>query len=156
MNKKLILGLGATALLTSSLFAYQGGMGQEHHNMMKKQYTTGHHKMMNQNMQNSNMQSSKMMRTIMMLNLDTKQKKQIQNMMIKNRKNMPNPHDAFTENSFDKAKYIKLAKQKSDKIQKGANMMEKVYKILTPAQKKDLKTILDMKNIKQKRMMSQN
>ena len=149
MNTKIILSFGVTTLLTTSLFAYSNMQGQ-HHNMMNKQYTQGCYKNMNQNKMNS-----KMMKMFMMLNLSEKQKEQIQEIVKKSQKNIPNPHKAFTQTSFDKVTFVKLAKEKKyGDIERQANLLEKIYKVLSSSQKKDFKTIMDMQELRKKRMMT--
>ncbi|MCK5109930.1 MAG: hypothetical protein KAQ94_00295 [Arcobacteraceae bacterium] len=150
MNKKIILSLGAAALLTSSLFAYgpQGSMKKG-----CKQGTNQQQMMMKKG--NHGKKDAKMMRMIMMLDLTDKQRVQIQGIMANSKKNMPNPHDAFTQSTFDKEMFIKLAKQKKyGVIERKADLVEKIYKVINSSQKQDLKTILNMKDMKQKRIMT--
>ena len=147
MNKKIILSLGATALLASSLLAFspQGGMGQGNNagcnqqKMMKGQ----HHK-----------RANKMVKMFMKLDLSDKQRAEVKTIVKNSMKNMPNPRDAFTDSSFDKKKFINLAKQRRDgKVERRAQMIEKIYTVLNASQKKDFKTMLDMRDIKRKNMM---
>ncbi len=150
MNKKIILSLGAAALLASSLFAYgpQGSMKQGCY-----QGTVQNKMMMKQG--NLYKKDGRMMKMVMMLDLTDKQRVQIQGIVADSRKNMPNPHDAFTQSTFDKEMFIKLAKQKKyGVIERKADLVEKIYKVLNSSQKQDLKTILNMKDMKQKRMMT--
>lgn len=147
MNKKIILSLGATALLASSLLAFnpQGNMeggnnsGCNQHKMMKGQGHRGSHSMM---------------RMFMKLNLSDKQKAEVKAIVKESRDSMPNPHSSFSDSDFDKKEFIKLTKAKRDaKIERRADMIEKVYNVLDASQKKDLKTMLDMKQLMRKNMM---
>ncbi len=151
MNKKIILSLGATALLASSLFAYNGqgnmkkGCGKKSGQckmMMKK---GGHHK-----------KDGRIMKMVMMLDLSDKQRTQIKRIMQDSMKEIPNPYSAFSDSGFNKAKFIKLVKEKRDgKIEQKAETISKIYAVLNSSQKKDLKTMIDMKTMMKKRMMKQ-
>jgi hypothetical protein len=64
--------------------------------------------------------------------------------MQDNRNTTPNPNNAFTSSSLDKAKYIKLTKMKMEhRINAQAEIMSKVYVILDPSQRKKLKEKID-------------
>lgn len=148
MNKKIILGIATSTLLASTLFAFGGQCDMKHdyknqssqHNMMEK---GNHHK-----------NNGKMMRMVMDLDLSSDQRMQIQKIMKDNMKNMPNPQSAFSDTSFDKAKFIKLSKERRDgKINKKADTISKIYAVLNSSQKKEFKTMLDMREIMKKRMM---
>lgn len=145
MNKRIILSLTATALLASSLMAYNG-QGYKHQDK--------------QSCNKSKMHKAKHDRggmfrdMIMKLDLSDKQKAEIKEIVKKSMANMPNPHDAFSDNSFDKKEFIKLVNKKRDaKVERRADMIEKIYAVLDASQKKDLKTMLDMRDIMKKNMM---
>ena len=145
-SKKIILSLTATALLASSLFAYngqaqmpQGKEGCNQSKMCKSKHAKGEHSLM---------------QMFKRLNLSEKQKEQIKEIVKKSMQSIPNPNDAFSNKSFDKKEFIKLANErKSTKIERKADMIEKIYATLDASQKKDLKTMLDMKDIMKKSMM---
>ena len=147
MNKKIILSLGATALLATSLLAFspQGGMKQG------KQVDCQQGKMMQgQNQKNG----FKFMKMFMSLDLSDEQRTKIRTIVKNTRENMSNPHDAFTDSSFDKKVFIKLANEKRDgKIERKAEIIEKVYAVLNSSQKKELRVLLDRKARMQKNMM---
>ncbi|WP_373069474.1 Spy/CpxP family protein refolding chaperone [Sulfurimonas sp.] len=154
MNAKLITGLALSALLTSTLLAYgpqncdgQGPKGQnfKQGKMYKGMYDrSSHHK-----------GRHGFIKMVMKLDLSDKQRDEIRTIVRDSMKNMPNPNEAFSESSFDKEKFIELAQAKRDaKIQHRADMMEKVYAVLNSSQKKDLKTMLDMKRVMKKNMMN--
>jgi Spy/CpxP family protein refolding chaperone len=107
MNKKIILGLTATALLASSLLAFnsQGQMQQGNNagckqgKMMKGGHERGKHMFM---------------KTVMKLDLSDEQRTKVMAIVKKSMQSMPNPRDAFTDTSFDKKEFIKLAKERRD------------------------------------------
>ena len=150
MNTKIILSLGATALLASSLLAFspQGGMGQGNNPACNQQ------KMMKGQ---NNRGNNGFVRMFMKLNLSDKQRAEVRAIVKESMDSMPNPHNAFTDDTFDKKEFIKLAKEKRDaKIERRAQVIEKVYKVLDSSQKKDFKTMLDMKQLMRKNMMLGN
>jgi periplasmic protein CpxP/Spy len=56
------------------------------------------------------------------------------------------PDVAFTKTGFDKNKFIDIMKKRRDNmIENKALMIEKVYKILTPKQKEQLKVLMELK-----------
>nr|WP_321266114.1 Spy/CpxP family protein refolding chaperone [uncultured Sulfurimonas sp.] len=150
MNKKIILSLTATALMASSLLAYNGqGQMQEgkvgykqsckQKTMKKSRHTKG---------------APELMQMFMKLDLSDKQKTEIIEIVKKSMESMPNPNKAFSDKSFDKKEFIKLEKEKRDnKIERKADMLEKIYATLDASQKKDLKTMLDMRDLMKKKMM---
>lgn len=142
MNKKIILSLGASALLVSSLLACpQSGMKQGNGSSCKQQ------KMM-KGQKHHNARGHDMLKVFMQLDLSDKQRTEIRGIMQNSRKSAPNPHAAFTDSSFDKQTFIKLAKEKRDtRAERKAQVIEDIYNVLSVSQKKDFKTILDMRNI---------
>ena len=149
MNKKIILGITTSMLLASSVFAFNG---QE--NMKKGYYqNNAHHKMMKKN--SNNKKKNKIIQMVTMLDLSDDQKVKIRKIMKNSMNETVSPLSAFTVDSFDKMKFIKLVEEKRDnKIKRKANVIAKVYGVLTSPQKKDLKTIMNMKEIKRKKMMN--
>ncbi|NOR58254.1 MAG: hypothetical protein GQ474_07005 [Sulfurimonas sp.] len=146
MNKKIILSLTATALLASSLLAFNGqGQMQQGNKAAYKQ-----NKMMMQG-QRQNRGGQMFMKVVMRLDLTTEQRTKVIAIVKDSMKNIPNPHDAFTDASFDKKEFIKLANERRDaRIEAKADMIEKIYTVLDDSQKKDLKTMLDMRDIMKK------
>lgn len=146
MNKKIIISLGAAALLASSLLAMQpqSGMNQSDApscKQDKKMKGSKHDKRKGHNI----------VKMFMKLDLTDAQRTEIRTIMKNSRKNIANPNSAFTDASFDKAAYVKLVTQKeSNKTQHKAEMIEDIYKVLTASQKKDFKTMLDMKELMKK------
>eukprot|EP00792_Barthelona_sp_PAP020_P001318 TRINITY_DN12088_c0_g1_i1.p1 TRINITY_DN12088_c0_g1~~TRINITY_DN12088_c0_g1_i1.p1 ORF type:complete len:140 (-),score=25.06 TRINITY_DN12088_c0_g1_i1:85-474(-) len=80
------------------------------------------------------------------LNLTLEQQTEItkirQEMMSKRVK----PSEAFSKNGFDKKKYIDIQRQQRDNmLESRAEMIDRVYKILTPQQKEQLKVLMDLR-----------
>lgn len=148
MNKKIILGLGSVLLVSSSLLAC--GMKCDNKEGMKKECKM---KMMKQD--RNHYGKNRIIGMVMHLDLTDEQRVKIKELMQNNMKNALRPSDAFSEKDFDKALFIKLSKEKKDnKIQRQADMIESVYKILTPAQKKELKEMLSQRKTKMTQMIN--
>jgi len=144
MKTKLLVATALTAVLSTGLYASCNskaqGMNNGKHMMMKK----GHHK-----------GQKGPMSLLRQLNLTAEQNQQIVDIKKDLMKNRVTPDVAFTNNSFDKAKFIAIMKQKRDnKIESKAEMIDRVYKILTPKQKEQFKVLMDLK--KEKRMTMMN
>jgi len=107
--KKLIIGLATVSVLGVGLFAMGGGC---------------------------NKKAGFMKPVIMELNLSQSQKEQIQEIHTKSKNAMETPSDAFSENGFDKAKFIKISKSfRERRIEQKAENMEKIYNLLTDEQR---------------------
>jgi periplasmic protein CpxP/Spy len=138
---KLILGITTISVLTTSVLGYEmqnkrGCMTDQDrpHKMMKMR----HHK-----------KGDSTIGSIMQLNLDQKQLEQITTILEESRKSIEKPSKAFTASEFNKEMFVKLVKQqRDDKIEKRAETIEKIYTLLNTQQKKDLKTLLEAKEIR--------
>jgi Spy/CpxP family protein refolding chaperone len=141
MNTKILLSLSSAILLASSLLATEVKqppmqnqdmpVKSSSQKMMTKRPDKGHNPVIG---------------AIMQLKLTPEQRVKIKDIMKQNAKNMPKLSDAFSETSFDKETYVKVAQQREqDKIQNRANLIESVYNVLNDAQKKELKVMLDKK-----------
>lgn len=153
MNTKIILALTTAALLATSTLAYNGqGQMKQSCNGYKQGY--GKHKMM----QRKNHRGSfSFVHMVMKLDLSDKQRDEIRAIVKKSMKNIPNPNEAFSETEFDKQKFINLHKEKREsKFERKADMIEDIYGVLNASQKKDLKTMLDMKRVMKKNKMYKN
>ena len=147
MNTKLIISLGTTVLVASSLLAFSpcSNMKQGNGTSCKQQ------KMMKGQNQG---RGHGLMQMFKKLDLSDAQRTEIRAIVKTSMQNMPNPHTAFSNDSFDKEQFVKLAKQRRDnRVEHRAEIIEKVYKVLNSSQKKDLKTMLDMKDIMKKGQM---
>ena len=147
---KILVAVAMTGLLSTGLYAACNKQG-----MMQKGMNNGD----NCNMQKSHKMMKKgnkkvdkgPMALLRQLNLSPEQKKQIFDIKKDMMKNRVTPEVAFTKTSFDKAKFIEIMKQKRDNmIESKAEMMDRVYKVLTPQQKEQFKVLMDLK--KEKRM----
>ena len=147
MNKKIILALAAATLLTSSLLASgpQNGANQGNNPKCNQQ---------NMMQSQGNKKDHGIVKMFMKLDLSPEQRTTIREIMKETMNSQVTPAKAFTDNSFDKKAFVELAEaKKNTKIQRKADMIEKIYAVLTPAQKKDFRTMLDMKEVMKKNMM---
>jgi periplasmic protein CpxP/Spy len=81
------------------------------------------------------------------LNLTDEQQKSVKAIMEENMKKQESVYSAFTEDNFDKSKYIKQMKNaQEDKINLQAQTIEKVYALLTPKQKSQLRVLMDLQD----------
>ncbi len=136
MNKKIILGTLAAAVVATSLFA---AAKNHDSSFMDEKSSFGHSKKMRHGGFN-------MKKMIKALNLSDEQKTQIKVIVSKHRKNKIKMTDAFSKTDFDKNKFIQIASQKRENMIKSkANMIEEVYTVLTQEQKLQLKVLMDLK-----------
>jgi len=152
MNTKTILGLGTSVLLVGSLLttSLYANPACKNESSCKKESSCKHDKKMKHN-KKGDKQKGNIVRMFMKLDLSDKQREEVLALIKQSRQSIPNPSTAFSDTNFDKDKFIKLVNQKREaKLKNRAELIEKIYKVLTPAQKKDLKTMLDMKDIKKK------
>lgn len=151
MKTKLLVATAITAVLSTGIYASSNAQG-----MMKKGMDKGNQSCQRQGgkhmMKKGHSRSHKgQMVLLRQLNLTAEQTQQIRDIKKDLMKNRVTPDVAFTKNSFDKAKFIEIMKQKRDnKIEAKAEMMDRVYKVLTPKQKEQFKVLMDLK--KEKRM----
>jgi len=149
MKTKVLAAVALTALLGTSLYAFNGDMkgmktgvcptNKMYNPMMKKNKKAG---------------SFGVLGLVRQLNLSSEQIKDIQKIRQDMMKNRVKPSVAFTENGFDKDKYMEIMKQKRDNMLKSkAEMVDKVYKILTPKQKEQLKVLIDLRENRMVSMM---
>ena len=156
MKTKLLVATALTAVLSTGLYAACNGQGQ---GMMNKGIKNGEQSCGMKNgkhmmMKKGHMKGQKGPMTLLrQLNLTVDQKKQIRQIKQDLMKKTVTPNVAFTSNSFDKAKFIQIMKDKRDnKIEKKAEMMEKVYNVLTSKQKEQFKVLMDLKQEKRASM----
>ena len=143
MNKKIVLGTLAAAVVATSLFA-----AAKNHNSsyMEDNKNSGH----TQKMKRHGFNMKKMIKA---LNLSVEQESKIKGIVLSYKNNHMKMSDAFTKTQFDKDKFIAIASQKRENMIKSkANMIEEVYTVLTKEQKLQLKVLMDLKMNK---MMSQ-
>ncbi len=146
MKKKVLVATGLATLLAVGLYASsncdKGKHGWSNHGGFHKAY------------KHQRKHRGELMSTFKKLNLTKEQKKQIWQIKKDMMKNCPSINMAFTKDSFDKAKFIEIMKQKRDsKITNRAEFIEKVYNVLTKKQKEQFKTLLDLQDEKRALMM---
>lgn len=171
---KVLVAVAMTGLLSTGLYAFCNGQGQGmmqkgmnngglfcsmkgNKNMMMQKGMQGNKNMMMQKgMQgNKNMMMKKgPMALLRQLNLTVDQKVEI----AKIRKDMfskkVTADVAFTKDGFDKSKFIEIMKQKRENmIESKAEMIDSVYKVLTPKQKEQFKVLMELKKDKKMAMM---
>lgn len=153
MNKKIILSLASALFLTTTLLA--SSMNGENKETMKSNNKTCMKKECSNDMKNCDKHHFKnhMVGAMMALDLSAEQIAKVKELMQESMKNRVKTSDAFSENSFDKELFIKLSQEKRDnKIQREADLIEGVYNILTPEQKKAFKEKLSQKRMKMQNM----
>lgn len=131
-TKKIVLGLSSILLLSSVAMAddYRyypvPGCGMK----MDKGYPRGGY----------------IVGTIMHMDLSKEQRMQVKKTIQQHRQNRVKACDAFSETEFDKKRFIELSKQKRDnRIVRKAELIESLYAILTPQQKKEFKQLLEQR-----------
>lgn len=131
-NKSRILtSLVLGALLSTGIYANQ--------QFSKRDLKEKHHKKLI-NKKNS------ILLTIKRLNLTTQQKEKIKTFIKEKREKTKRINQVFSKSSFDKKSYIEMMKNKRDNMIKSkADLIEKVYAILSIEQKEQLKILLDLK-----------
>lgn len=135
--KKIVTSLAIVASLAGSLYAQNCDFKKDSKSYMKHKDCKG------------SKGHNKVLATIYELNLSDTQKKQIEDIVAEVRKNDITVADTFSKDSFDKAKFTKVMKEKREKeIENQALILEKTYKILDSKQKEQLKTLLDLKKDK--------
>ncbi len=85
------------------------------------------------------------------LALTEKQEQDIRTIMQETMKKRESKYSAFSEDGFDKSQYIKQMKNADEnRIKLQAQTIEKVYAILTPKQKSQLRVLMDLKEERMK------
>ena len=88
------------------------------------------------------------------LDLTKKQKEDIFNIKKDIMKNRVSLQSAFTKTGFDKKKYIQLMEQKRDNMIKSkAEMIDRIYSVLTTKQKEQLKVLMELQKDKKESRM---
>lgn len=152
-TKKVLLGILASAVFTSGLFAAE-------HNEFKnnisesKYYSNCDYRNNNYNKHRLNYKKNHLRKrfnrgilsVIYSLNLTDDQSKTINKIILDNRKNINKVNKCFTKKTFDENKFIKLQLIKRENMIKArANIIKEVYSVLTPIQKEQLKVLLDLR-----------
>ena len=141
MKTKLLMGIALAGLLSTGLYAYGGNMQGTQQGLMPG---NGMNKPMMK--KGKPFMRGGFLGALKELNLTPEQQTELtkirQEMMSKRVK----PSEAFSKNGFDKDKYINIKRQQRDNmLESRAEMIDKVYKILTPKQKEQLKVLMDLR-----------
>lgn len=141
-KSKVLSGLILSTVLATGLFAMNNDMRNNRDSsncMMKKDSMSG-----------SNYHGNKsVIHLFNKLSLTAEQETQIEKIMLESRKNMQTFDEAFTKESFDKDKYMKIMSEKRDNMLKSnAEVIDKSYALLTAKQKEQLKVLMDLRKEK--------
>ncbi len=172
-TSKVLAVVAMTGLLSTGLYAvcYGPGQGQgqgmmKQQGMMNQQGMMKRQGMMGQScgMQGKNMMMKKGMHNkgkngplslLRKLNLTPEQQTQIAKIRQDIFSKKVRPDVAFSKEGFDKAKFIEIMKQKRENmIESKAEMIDRVYKVLTPEQKEQFKVLMDLKRERMQSMMN--
>lgn len=146
MKTKTLMAITLAGVLSSSLFAVNGINNDGDENLkknFKKDTKSGYHK-----------KRDSFLSLLKKLNLSVEQKNKIFEIRKETMKNNQTLDIAFSKTSFDKEKFIEIMKQKRDNmIESKAEMIGKVYAVLTSEQKEQLKVLMDLKKQRKMAMM---
>ena len=144
MNKsKILVSVVLGTVLSTSLFASNSINHKQMCNIdsMKKSHMSKHKSKMKKR--------GMFFSTLKKLNLSTEQRSEIRDIMKSSNKTKKSLNDAFTQNSFDKDMFIEIMSEKRENMIKSkALKIEKIYNVLDETQKKQFKTLLDLKTQK--------
>lgn len=146
-RNKILAGIILSAVVSTSLVASNNNFDRKDDNratcsMKMNKDDRGFHK-------KGHGQKEPVLGLVKQLNLSDDQKTKIKDIMIESRKNMKTENEAFTKTSFDKNKYMDIMNQKRENMLKSrADMIEKIYTLLTVEQKEQLKVLMDLRKEK--------
>jgi len=130
--KKMVSSIILLALLSAGLYADRS-FNKEHKGYMKGK-------------SHKDVKYGYLLKTFRELNLSSEQNEKIRIIIENSKKGNKSINEAFTKDSFDKAKYIKIVNEKRENMLKSrAEIIEKSYAVLTSKQKEQLKTLLDLR-----------
>ena len=140
-TSKILATIALTGVLGTTAFAGMNGQNNDKNGCQNQKKS--HKMMMQKKMKKGQNGPLSLLRQI---NLTDDQKDKIRKIREDIRKNRVTPDVAFTKDGFDKAKFIEIMKQKRENmIESQAEMIDRVYKVLTPKQKEQLKVLMDLK-----------
>ncbi len=146
MKKSILVTAVTVTILATGAFAYnksgcnmsgqnQQGMGMKKMHMMKQ----GMHQQ----------KRGSMMKLFRQLNLSAEQQTKLQDIMKNSMQKRESMFTAFSENGFDKDKFIKQAMNKKENMIKlKAQTLEKAYNVLDKKQKSQLRVLMDLQEQK--------
>lgn len=145
-STKIAMVLILSAAVASGAYAKMEGKGSCSMNEGKKMMMKKH---MHKKAHNSPMALLKE------ITLTPKQEEQILAIKKDMMKDKVTPDVAFSKEGFDKAKFMEIMKQKRENmLESKAEMIDKVYKVLTPKQKEQLFTLMQLKKEKKEAYMN--
>lgn len=150
MKTKILMTVALTGLLGTGLYAYNGNMQEMQKGMgnqmpMKSQMMKKHKRM----------GGFGVMGLLKELNLTPEQMKDIQDIKQDIMKKRVKASVAFSKDGFDKEKFVEIMKQKRENmLESKAEMIDRVYKVLTSKQKEQLKVLIDLREDKMSSMMN--
>lgn len=152
MRKHLVATLLAGTVLTTGALAYgtnQNGYDRENCNNkpnLEKSWRDCNHKKGKKMHKRAKMNhGNSFMMTFGKLNLTDEQKAKFKKIGQENLKNRPKMSNFFTNTGFDTVKYEKALQEKRENtIKNRAKTIEKMYATLTPKQKEQFKTLLEL------------
>lgn len=153
--KKVVLSVALlSALAVSGAFAYgNGDCKMEGKNSQMKENCMQMHKkydMKKHHMKSGHMKGFSLMRYLHKMDLSDEQRNEIRSFMKENRPQKSSMTEVFSKDGFDKDKYIQMhMNKKKNMLEYKANMMEKVYSVLTTEQKE--KFLEDLKSFESKK-----
>lgn len=135
MKKLATAALATSLVLAASALAYDGKKGKSQCYEKSKQCKSFSKKSSCTKAKGN--KGNSLINNLWTLDLTPQQSEQLLDIMIKHNKPKQSIADAFTQNSFDKKKYLKIMKQNREyKIQYQANVLSDAYSVLTDNQKK--------------------
>lgn len=146
LRTKIFSAIAVSAILATSMSAQMQGKGVRG-NANACEYNQGYYKKAYKNY-NGGYGIVSMVRQ---LNLSDEQTQSIKEYMKELMSKQESRYSAFSEDKFDKSKYIKQKKAaREDRIELKAQIIEKVYSILTAKQKSQLRVLMDLKEERMK------
>ena len=142
-SNKILTGLVLAGLLGTSVYA-SCGMDNNKDSQMNSKSNCKHHMMKSSHKMKKDMPIFKVLKE---LNLSDKQRAEVKDIMMNNKKNRMSINTAFTKDSFNKNEFIKMMSEKrQNMIKSKADMIENVYNILDSKQKEQFKVLIDLQS----------
>ena len=151
-SNKILATIALTGVLGTGLYAFnnQSMMKEE----MMQQVNPNAPMQMKQMMHKKHKKEDSFMRVLSKINLTQEQEDAIAKIKQEMFDKRVMPDVAFTKEGFDKAKFIELMKQKRENmLESKAEMIDRVYQILTPKQKEQIKVLMELKKENMHAMM---
>lgn len=148
LTTKILSSLAIGAILATSMNAAMEGKGMNQQANKACDMKQVHNM---KGMENHKAGSYGIMSLLHKLTLTDEQQISIKKIMQESMKKQESKYSAFSEDGFDKNKYIKQMKTaQEDRLKVHADIIEKVYAVLTPKQKSQLRVLMDLQEEKMK------